>query len=214
MLRECAEQPLVVVFEDLHWIDGETQVFLDSLVESLPTANILLLVNYRPEYTHGWGSRTYYTQRRIDALPAESAEQLLVSMLGDDPSLASLRETLIERTTGNPLFLEESIRTLVEDGALVGTAGDYRLAVDSLEIEMPATVQGVLASRIDRLSAVNKRLLQTAAVIGKDVPSICSWPSRSSPKIRSDRVSANCRRPSSSMRRGSSRTLSTPSSTR
>ena len=170
LMRESAIQPIVLVFEDLHWIDRETQAFLDSLVESLPAANILLLVNYRPEYKHGWGSKTYYTQRRIDPLPAESAEELLAAMLGPDQTLTPLREKLVERTAGNPLFLEESLRTLVEDGALIGTPGNYRLASDTLEIEIPATVQGVLAARIDRLSPENKRLLQTASVIGKDVP--------------------------------------------
>jgi predicted ATPase len=170
LLRESAVQPVAVVFEDLHWIDGETQVFLDSLVESLPTARILLLVNYRPEYSHEWGSKTFYAQRRIDPLPAESADELLVAMLGEDAALAPLRETLIERTAGNPFFLEESVRTLVEAGTLSGAPGAYQLAAEAATIEMPATVQGVLAARIDRLPADNKRLLQTAAVIGKDVP--------------------------------------------
>jgi class 3 adenylate cyclase/predicted ATPase len=170
LLRESAVQPLAVVFEDLHWIDSETQVFLDSLVESLPASRILLLANYRPEYSHGWGSKTFYTQRRIDPLPAESADELLVAMLGADADLATLRETLIERTGGNPFFIEESVRTLVEAGTLSGSPGAYRLAAEAATIEMPATVQGVLAARIDRLPAVNKRLLQTAAVVGKDVP--------------------------------------------
>ena len=170
LLRESAVQPLAVVFEDLHWIDGETQVFLDSLVESLPASRILLLANYRPEYSHGWGSKTFYSQRRIDPLPAESADELLVAMLGEDAALAPLRETLIERTAGNPFFLEESVRTLVEAGILSGAPGAYQLTDEAATVEVPATVQGVLAARIDRLPADNKRLLQTAAVIGKDVP--------------------------------------------
>jgi len=170
LLRESAVQPVAVVFEDLHWIDGETQGFLDSLVESLPTARILLLANYRPEYSHDWGSKTFYAQRRIDPLPAESADELLVAMLGEDAALAPLRKTLIERTAGNPFFIEESVRTLVEAGTLSGSPGAYQLAAETAKVEMPATVQGVLAARIDRLPADNKRLLQTAAVIGKDVP--------------------------------------------
>jgi predicted ATPase len=170
LLRESAVQPVAVVFEDLHWIDGETQGFLDGLVETLPMARILLLANYRPEYSHDWGSKTFYAQRRIDPLPAESADELLVAMLGEDAALAPLRETLIERTAGNPFFLEESVRTLVEAGTLSGAPGAYRLVAEAAKIEMPATVQGVLAARIDRLPADNKRLLQTAAVIGKDVP--------------------------------------------
>ena len=112
LLRESQVQPLILVFEDLHWIDSETQAFLDSLIDSLPTAALLLLVNYRPEYRHGWGSKTYYSQLRIDPLPPESAEELLQAVLGDDASLQPLKQLLIERTEGNPFFLEESVRTL------------------------------------------------------------------------------------------------------
>jgi class 3 adenylate cyclase len=170
LLRESQVQPLLLVFEDLHWIDTETQALLDSLVESLPTAQILLLVNYRPEYQHGWGSKTYYTQLRLDPLPPASADALLQALLGDDPSLAPLTRLLIARTEGNPFFLEESVRTLVETRVLVGTSGAYR-PVKSLEsLQVPATVQAVLAARIDRLLPEDKRLLQTAAVIGTEVP--------------------------------------------
>jgi class 3 adenylate cyclase/tetratricopeptide (TPR) repeat protein len=170
LLRESQEQPLLVVFEDLHWIDAETQALLDSLVESLPTARLLLLVNYRPEYRHGWGSKTYYTQLRLDPLPPASAEELLAALLGDDPSRAPLTPLLIARTGGNPFFLEESVRTLVETGVLVGESGAYRLARPVNGLQVPATVQAVLAARIDRLPPEDKRLLQTAAVIGTDVP--------------------------------------------
>jgi predicted ATPase len=128
LLRESQEQPLLLVFEDLHWIDAETQALLDSLVESLPTARLLLLVNYRPEYQHGWGSKTYYTQLRLDPLPPTSADELLQALLGNDPSLVSLKQLLITRTEGNPFFLEESVRTLVETGGLVDDPGAYRLA--------------------------------------------------------------------------------------
>ncbi len=170
LLRESQVQPVILVFEDLHWIDSETQAFLDSLADGLPTARVLLLVNYRPEYRHDWGSRTYYTQRRIDPLPQESAEQLLAALLGDDPSLVLLRRMLIERTEGNPFFVEESVRTLVEASALEGALGAYRFRGDLAAVEVPATVQGVLAARIDRLAGEDKRLLQTASVVGKDVP--------------------------------------------
>src|SRR6516225_5224155 len=113
--------------EQLYWIDAETQALLDSLVESLPTAQIVLLVNYRPEYHHGWGSKTFYTQLRLDPLPPERAEALLAALLGNDPSLAPLKTLLIERTEGNPFFLEESVRTLVETQVLAGEHGLYRL---------------------------------------------------------------------------------------
>jgi class 3 adenylate cyclase/predicted ATPase len=172
LLRESQVQSLLVVIEDLHWIDSETQALLDSLVESLPTARLLLLVNYRPEYQHGWGSKMYYTQLRIDPLPPESAGELLTTLLGNDISLASLRQLLIQRTEGNPFFIEESIRTLVESKLLVGERGNYRLAGPIESTQVPATVQAVLAARIDRLPPEEKRLLQSAAVIGKDVPLI------------------------------------------
>jgi predicted ATPase len=169
LLRESQVQPLLLVCEDLHWIDTETQALLDTLVESLPTARLLLLVNYRPEYQHGWGSTTYYTQVRLDPLPPTSADALLQSMLGDDPSLAPLTRLLIERTEGNPFFLEESVRALVETGILAGEPGAYRLTRPLPDITVPATVQAVLAARIDRLPPDAKRLLQTAAVIGMEV---------------------------------------------
>lgn len=167
LLRESKQQPLLLVFEDLHWIDAETQALLDGLVESLPTARVLLLVNYRPEYHHDWGRKTYYSQLRLDALPPESAGELLNALLGDEPALDLLKQLLVKR--GNPFFIEESIRTLVETGALSGERGAYCLVRPIQAIEVPATVQVILAARIDRLPAEDKQLLQTASVIGKDV---------------------------------------------
>jgi len=170
LLRETQLHPLMLIFEDLHWIDTETQAFLDSLVESLPAARVLLAVNYRPEYRHGWGNKTCYQQLRIDPLPPERAEDLLDAIVGNDPGTASLKRMLIERTQGSPLFLEESVRTLIETRALIGERGAYRLtqAIDALQV--PATVQAILAARIDRLNPEEKRLLQAAAVIGTHVP--------------------------------------------
>ncbi len=170
LLRESQVQPLLLVFEDLHWIDTETQALLDVLVESLPTARLLLLVNYRPEYRHGWGSKTYYGQLRLDPLPAESAGELLRALLGDDGTLEPLERLLIARTEGNPFFLEESVRALVEKQVLVGERGAYRLVSPLHDLRVPATVEAILAARIDRLAGEDKRLLQVAAVIGKDVP--------------------------------------------
>ena len=170
LLRESQVQPLLLVFEDLHWIDTETQALLESLVESLPTARLLLLVNYRPEYQHGWGSTTSYTQLRLDPLPPASAAEVLLVLLGDDPSLVPLTQLLIARTAGNPFFLEESVRTLGEMQVLLGEPGAYRLAQALPMIQVPATVQAVLAARIDRLPPEDKRVLQTAAVVGTEVP--------------------------------------------
>jgi tetratricopeptide (TPR) repeat protein len=170
LLRESQVQPLFVIVEDLHWIDSETQALLDIVVDSLPTARLFLLVNYRPEYQHGWGSKTYYTQLRLDPLPPENAQALLETLLGRDPALDDLKGRLIERTEGNPFFLEESVRTLVETHWLNGPRGAYRLATALPSIQVPATVQAILAARIDRLAPEAKRLLQAAAVIGPDVP--------------------------------------------
>jgi class 3 adenylate cyclase/tetratricopeptide (TPR) repeat protein len=170
LLRESQIQPLCLVFEDLHWVDADTQGLLDALIEGLPTARILLLVNYRPEYSHAWGGKTYYSQLRLDPLPPESAEELLGAMLGDDDDLEPLKRLLVQRTEGVPFFLEESVRTLLEIGALVGERGGYRLGRPIDMTQVPATVQAILAARIDRLPAEDKTLLQTAAVIGKDVP--------------------------------------------
>jgi tetratricopeptide (TPR) repeat protein len=174
LLRESHAQPVLVLFEDLHWIDAETQALLDGLVESLPTARVLLLVNYRPEYRHAWAGKSVYRQLRIDPLPRESADDLLTALLGSDVALAPLRRLLIERTQGNPFFLEESVRSLVETGVLAGERGAYRLAAQAPGLEktlqIPATARAILAARIDRLAPEDKRLLQGAAVIGKDVP--------------------------------------------
>jgi class 3 adenylate cyclase/predicted ATPase len=170
LLRESQTQPVVVVFEDLHWIDAETQALVDALVEGLPAARLLMLVNYRPEYQHTWGSKTYYRQLRVDPLPVPSAHQLLDSLLGSDPTVRPLKALLVRRTEGTPLFLEESVRTLVETKVLMGDRGSYRLLKSVDAIEVPATVKALLAARIDRLSAEGKSVLQAASVVGTDVP--------------------------------------------
>ena len=172
LLRASQVQPLLVVIEDLHWIDSETQVVLDELVESLRAARLLLLVNYRPEYQHAWGAHSHYTQLTLNPLPAEGAERLLTALLGSNAGLEPLTRRLIAQTEGNPFFLEESVRTLVETGALTGERGAYRLARPLRAIQVPATVQAVIAARIDRLFAADKTLLQIASVLGKDVPNV------------------------------------------
>jgi class 3 adenylate cyclase/tetratricopeptide (TPR) repeat protein len=170
VLRESQVQPVLLAVENLHWVDSETQAFLDALVESLPAARVLLLVNYRAEYQHDWTRKTYYRQLQIEPLPPDGVEELLRPLLGDDPSLQALRRLLNDRTEGNPLFLEECVRALVETRVLAGERGAYRLVGDAREVQVPATVQAILAARIDRLDPGDKRLLQAASVIGKDVP--------------------------------------------
>ena len=163
-------QPLLLIVENLHWIDAETQAFLDLLVDSLPAPRLLLLVSYRPEYQHSWGSKTYYTQLRLDPLPRPSVQVLLDDLLGDDASLVALKRRLSERTEGNPFFLEESVQTLVETQDLIGEPGAYQLAAPLPSLQVPTTVLAVLAARIDRLPPAEKGVLQAAAVIGRDVP--------------------------------------------
>src|SRR5262249_4844832 len=170
LIRESQRQPLLIVFEDLHWIDSETQAFLDILIESLPLARIVLLVDYRPEYSHSWGDKIYYTQIRVDPLQPASAEQLLQHLLGSNKDLAPLKELLMHRTEGNPFFAEGRVRSLVETGGLVGEKGAYRPGLKIDEIRIPSTIQNLLADRIDRLPLAQKHLLQTAAVIGLVVP--------------------------------------------
>jgi DNA-binding NtrC family response regulator/tetratricopeptide (TPR) repeat protein len=169
LVRESRVQPLRIVLEDAHWIDGETQAMLEALAEGVATARILILITFRPEYGHAWGSRGFYTQLRVDPLSPENAEELLDGLLGRRPDLGPLKPLLIERTDGNPFFLEESVRTLVETGALAGERGAYRLVQPAPSIQVPASVEEVLAARIDRLPSDEKALLQPAAVIGRHV---------------------------------------------
>src|SRR5262245_22832830 len=169
-LRESQLQPLLLVVEDLHWMDSESQAVLDSLVEALPTSRLLLLINYRPEYQHRWGSNIHYSELRLEALAQGNAGELLDALVGGDPALEPLRQLLIARTGGNPFFLEESVRALRETKVLVGDPGTHRLARPVEALHVPPSLQAVLGGRIDRLSPEDKRLLQTAAVVGQDVP--------------------------------------------
>ena len=167
LLRESIDQPLMIIFEDLHWIDGETQALLNLLVDAIANARILLLVNYRPEYRHEWGSRTHYTQLRLDPLGTESAEEMLGTLLGDTKDLSPLKRLIIERTEGTPFFMEEMVQALFEEG-LLQRDGTIALARPLSTVKVPGTVQAVLASRIDRLPATEKELLQTLAVLGRE----------------------------------------------
>lgn len=170
LLAESRRQPVVLVVEDLQRIDEETQALLDSLVDRLQGTRLLILVAYRPEYRHQWGSKPGYAQIRIDPFPPVTAGALLESMLGSDPGLAALKSLLVERTDGNPLFLEECVRALVETRALIGEPGARRLSKPIETVQVPGRVQAVLAARIDRLTPAAKHVLQSASVIGKDVP--------------------------------------------
>jgi class 3 adenylate cyclase/tetratricopeptide (TPR) repeat protein len=168
LLRESLNQPLMVIFEDLHWIDEETQALLNLLADSIANAKILLLVNYRPEYSHQWNSKTIYTQLRLDPLGKESADEMLAALLGDGAGMAQLKRVIIERTEGNPFFMEETVQVLLDEGSLVRDGSMTRLTRPLGELKIPPTVQGILAARIDRLSAESKDLLQALAVIGRE----------------------------------------------
>ena len=169
LLRESLQQPVIVIFEDLHWLDDGSRALLNLLADSIGTARLLMLVNYRPEFTHNWGNKTYYTQLRLDPLGVESGEEMLKALLDDGRDLAPLKRLIIEKTDGNPFFMEEIVQALFEQGALVRN-GSIKLAKSLSTIQIPSTVQAVLASRIDRLPPKQKDLLQTLAVIGKEFP--------------------------------------------
>jgi tetratricopeptide (TPR) repeat protein len=123
LVRESLNQPLILIFEDLHWLDSETEAFLSFLSEGVATARILLLVNYRPEYQHSWGNKTYYTQLRLDPLGQKEAEEMLMALLGDRAGLHSLKQLILEKTEGNPFFMEEVVQTLAEALAQVHKTG-------------------------------------------------------------------------------------------
>ena len=166
ILRESLNQPLMIIFEDLHWIDNETQELLNLLVDAIANARVLLLVNYRPEYRHNWGSRTHYKQLPLDALDHASSAEMLSAMLGDAADLEPLKRLIVDKTDGNPFFIEEIVQALFEQGVIARNGRVKR--VQSLgEIRIPPTVQAVLASRIDRLPPDQKELLQTLAVVGR-----------------------------------------------
>jgi predicted ATPase/DNA-binding winged helix-turn-helix (wHTH) protein len=167
ILCEARQRPLILVFEDVHWIDSETQAFLEALIDGLASAPLLLLLTYRPEHAHPWGRKSYYTQLRLDVLSPEDNDRFLQQLVGTDVSLGRLREILSKQ--GNPLFLEESIRSLVEAKVLVGERGRYRLIHPLQEVRCPMSVQAILGSRIDRLSMHPKQTLLAASTVGSDI---------------------------------------------
>jgi len=171
LVRESLNQPLLLIFEDLHWLDSETQTFLNLLSDSVATARILLLVNYRPQYRHEWGNKSFFSQLRLDPFGQADAQEMLAALLGDDPALQSLKRFILEKTQGNPFFMEEIVQALVEQRVLVRDGVGARHAVPlPTDLRLPATVQGILAARIDRLLPEEKSLLQTLSVLGKEFP--------------------------------------------
>ena len=163
------KKTLVLVFEDLHWIDEGSQAMLGGLVEGFGETRTLVLSNYRPEYAPPWGENPAWQAIELAPLRQEDTRELLRDLAGEDPSLDGLDEPIHERTGGNPFFIEEIVRELAESGYLEGERGAYRLAKPIEDAGVPVTVQAVLAARIDRLGPDPKRLLQVASVLGKEV---------------------------------------------
>jgi predicted ATPase/class 3 adenylate cyclase len=166
VLGESLKQPVVVIFEDLHWIDEQTQTLLDLLVDGVANTRVLLLFNYRPEYRHEWTNKSYYSQLELDPLGQSEGTAMLTALLGESVELNPLKRLIAERTGGNPFFVEEIVQALFDEGALVRN-GTVKVTRSLSQLRLPPTVQGILAARIDRQPSEHKRLLQTLAVIGR-----------------------------------------------
>jgi class 3 adenylate cyclase/tetratricopeptide (TPR) repeat protein len=169
LLRESCKQPVIMVIEDLHWHDPLSLGLLNELVTATPSARLLLVVTYRPEFPDDFGNSPNYHQLRLDPLTNPGLAELLQALLGSDASLTAVKCLLAERTTGNPFFIEEIARALADTGVIKGMRGSYFLATPFADIEVPPTVRAVLAARIDALPIAEKRLLEEAAVIGYNV---------------------------------------------
>jgi len=165
--RRSERETLVIVLEDLHWFDPQSAAFLEELVLLYPGTRTLLVANFRPEFRAAWLEQPSFAALPLGPLSPEEVGELLARLLGPDPSLAPLAADVMERTGGNPFFVEELVRALIEDGTLEGGPGGYHLTRPVHEVRVPPTIQAVLAARIDRLPAREKRVLQTAAVIGR-----------------------------------------------
>jgi len=168
LLRQSQNQPLILAIEDLYWIDPTSQEFLDYLVGWLPNAKILLLLLYRPEYTHPWGSKSYYYRIGLDQLNLSSSAELIAALLQEGEVAPELKEVILTRAAGNPLFMEEFTHTLLENGTIRKENHTYTLTRPPSQIQVPDTIQGIVSARMDRLEENLKRTMQVASVIGRD----------------------------------------------
>jgi class 3 adenylate cyclase/tetratricopeptide (TPR) repeat protein len=168
LVRESQNIPLVLAIEDLHWIDKSSEEFLGYLIGGLAGTNILLLLLYRPEYTHQWGSKTYYMQIRVDELSLETSAEMVQAILKEGKAAQDLTKLILDRAAGNPLFMEELTHNLLENGFIQKKDHQYLLSRKPSEIQVPDTVQGIIAARMDRLEEHLKRTMQVASVIGRD----------------------------------------------
>ena len=163
-------EAVVLVVEDLHWIDDASAAFVEALVKAVVGTRTVMVTTYRPEYEADWVRRPPHAELRLDPLDGEAAGDLLSELLGPDRSLDGLSALIEERTGGNPFFIEEIVQALAESGHLSGAPGRYRLATELDGLVLPPTVQAGLAARIDRLPAREKALVQAMSVIGNEVP--------------------------------------------
>jgi class 3 adenylate cyclase len=169
--RDASQGALVILIEDLHWIDEASEAWVEEWVDAIGGAtDRLLILNFRPEYHADWMQKSWYQQLPLMPLGPDAIRELLEDLLGEDESIGDLADAIHARTAGNPFFTEEVVQTLVESRHLVGDRGSYRLATPIDKLEVPTRVQPVLAARIDRLPEREKSLLQTAAVIGTEFP--------------------------------------------
>jgi adenylate cyclase len=168
--RRSERETIVLLVEDVHWFDPQSETFLERLIESYPGTRTLVVTNFRPEFSAAWMRHSYYRQVSLAPLGDDDVGELLGGLLGVDLSLAPLLGFVVERTGGNPFFVEEVVRALIEDGTLAGGPGAWRLTRPLAQVKVPPSVQSVLAARIDRLPPEHKELLQTAAVIGRSFP--------------------------------------------
>ena len=168
LIRESQARPLLLVVEDLHWIDKTSQEFLDYLIGWMANTRILLVLLYRPEYTHTWGSKSYYTQIGLGQMTTGTSAELVQAILEDGEVVPELRELILGRAGGNPLFVEELTHSLLENGSILQKDRQYVLAERVSEIQVPDTIQGIIAARMDRLEESLKRIMQVASVIGRE----------------------------------------------
>jgi class 3 adenylate cyclase/tetratricopeptide (TPR) repeat protein len=168
LVCESEKNPLVLAIEDLQWIDGTSQEFLSYFIDWLGGGRILLVLLYRPEYTHPWGSKSYYSKIGVDQLSSKSSAQLVQNILAGGEVVPQLRELIINRAGGNPLFVEELTHSLMENGSIQKKDHRYVLTREVSEIEVPDSIQGIIAARIDRVEENLKRIMQVASVIGRE----------------------------------------------
>jgi tetratricopeptide (TPR) repeat protein len=168
IIRESQNRPLVLAVEDLQWIDKTSEEFLSYIIARLGGARILLITLYRPEYSHSWGSKTYYSQIRVDELPLDASAEMVQAILKEGKAGQDLTKLILDRAAGNPLFMEEFTRSLLERGYIERKDGHYVLTVKPSDIQVPETVQGIISARMDRLEKALKETMQVASVIGRE----------------------------------------------